>query len=961
MKLKSVIFKLLLITVFIAGAFALSSCFGCSNGCGFCSKDDKKRGVEYKLEEDGSAYYVSYIPHTTSDVVIKAEYLGKPVTRIDGYAFTEYVSYGCGGEYLSVSVSRLVVPASIKYVTHSVAIYGSTINEISYLGTLAEWCEIEGGFNLFTGSTRLMIGGALVSAFNAPESMTKIPCDLFNGYTLLSEVSLHNGVTEIGDRAFKGTGIKALFLPDNEYIGLGAEAFKGCNYLERVILPKGVKTIPESVFAECVSLSAVDIAGVIDELGASCFYGCEKLISIDFSAAAFTAIPEYAFAECRSMCSFIIPASVVTVDKNAFTGCKIYEFYNLSPFVSVDRIGNGVKDELVIVHKDLSEPSIVVVVGDFVFLNVQKPVLAAYVGNADEPTLPEAFSGGTYSLGSGLFKGYNFESVHIPDKVAEVGNSAFENCKRLVSVTGCGGLKTVGTNAFYGCDKLESVKFDFVTQIGDYAFAECKSLSSFETTAKINSVGRNAFMHTAALESVKLNAQILEYGAFEESGLVYADLNVETIDYYAFKNCAYLSEVILREGLLTLYSNAFTNCVSIKRLDFPATLENLGEQRGLTSLESVSVNENNARYKAIDGCVVEKDKKTVVLACKSAVIPNDGSVEIIGDYAFYGCSLSNVVLPESVKKIGHSAFEDGIFGSVIMTGVEKIGANAFKGCLELENVELSGNLTSISDYAFNGCAKLKSITLPDSVTDLGENVFVGCVSLEEVTLSKSITVIRMDTFAGCEKLKSIILPDSVTVLESGAFSGCVNLESVKFPENLTSIGGSAFADCVKLKSIILPDSVTVLESGAFSGCVNLESVKFPENLTSIGGSAFADCVKLKSITLPDSVMELGERVFSGCVSLEEVTLSNSLLVIPYRTFYDCRSLVRVVIPEGVKRIEHEAFLDCSALKEIVIPSTLQDIGEYAFRDCESLKTVYLPRTVYVSDNAFERKTKIIYV
>ncbi len=792
-------------------------CLSCSDGCGSCSKDDEKRGVEYTLEEDGAAYYVSYIPHTTSDVVIKAEYLGKPVTRIDGYAFSEYVSYGCGGEYLSVSVSRLVVPASIKYVTHSVAIYGSSIYEISYLGTLAEWCEIEGGFNLFTGSTRLMIDGALVSAFNAPDSMTKVPCDLFNGYTFLSEVSLHNGVTEIGDRAFKGTGVKALFLPDNEYIGLGAEVFKGCNSLERVILPKGVKTIPEAAFAECLSLSAVDIAGGIEELGAGCFYGCEKLIAIDFSAAAFTDIPEYAFAECHSMCSFIIPASVVTAAENAFNGCRVYEFYNLSPHVSVYSIGNGVKDEAVIVHKDLSEPSIVVVLGDFVFLNIQKPVLASYVGTADKPTLPESFSGGTYSLGSDLFKGYNFNSVHIPDKVVEVRSSAFENCERLLSVTGCGGLTTVGTNAFYGCERLESIVLDYVTQIGDYAFAECESLSSFESPSKLVSVGRYAFMNTATLESVKLNAQTLEYGAFEESGLVCADLNVETICTYVFNNCAYLSEVILREGLLNLQERAFVNCVSIKRLDFPATVENLGAQTGFKSLESVSVSENNARYKHIDGCIVETDAKKVVLACKNAVIPNDGSVEIIGDYAFYGCSLSKVVLPESVKKIGRSAFEGGIFGSVIMTGVETVDISAFANCSALTEIVIPSTVREIRGYAFAGCEKLKSITLPDSVTDLGASAFADCISLEEVTLSNSLTVISSSTFKGCKSIVRVDVPEGVTCIEHAAFEACSALTEIVIPSTVQEIRGYAFAGCEKLATVYLPLTVTVSASAFDEG------------------------------------------------------------------------------------------------------------------------------------------------
>lgn len=751
MKLKSILIKFLLITVFVAGTFALSSCFtgglimlgciSCNNGCDDNSGSGEAETVEYSLEEDGTSYYVSSIPHTVSEAVILSEYRGKPVTRISSYAFNEYISYGCGGEYTSVYLSRLVVPASIKSVTGQVGYYDSTIYEVKYLGTLEEWCEIEGGSNLFTGNTRLMIDGALVTSFEAPESMTKVPCDLFNGYTYLSEVTLHNGVTEIGERAFMGTRVKTLSLPDNEALGLGVGAFESCRYLESVTLPKGVKIIPEFAFAECISLAKVEVEGVIEELGASCFNGCEKLSSIDLASAVIAAIPEYAFGECSSLCSFVIPQTVIRIDSSAFSGCRIYEFYNLSQITRLAYIGgNGVGGEELVVHTDLSEPSAVAVIGDYSFITVETPVLCVYSGGDRELTLPDGVSGAEYTLADGLFEGRYITSVYIPDKVVGIGEKTFADCNSLAAVTGCDGVKNVGVRAFSGCSSLKAINLYGATKIGAYAFEECKSLSSFNSGTALTTVGIKAFINTSSLESVELIAETVDDNAFEGSGLVYADLSVETIEGYAFKNCVYLSEVVLREGLVTLQTDAFRNCASIKRLDFPSTMGTLGSQTGLKSLESVSVHENNARYKCIDGCVVETDTKTIVLACKNAVIPTDESVEGIGSCAFESVDIDTLVIPANIKKIGWSAFRNSTLRSVTITGVETINTYAFLECKNLERVEFSDNLVSIYSHAFERCESLTEITLPDSVKSVGEGAFVRCGNLKVVYLPSGAKV-----------------------------------------------------------------------------------------------------------------------------------------------------------------------------------------------------------------------------
>lgn len=122
----------------------------------------------------------------------------------------------------------------------------------------------------------------------------------------------------------------------------------------------------------------------------------------------------------------------------------------------------------------------------------------------------------------------------------------------------------------------------------------------------------------------------------------------------------------------------------------------------------------------------------------------------------------------------------------------------------MTSVTLSNNLTSIADWAFNGCTGLKSLTIPDSVTTIGKGAFKGCSGLKSLTLSKNLTKITDRSFEGCSGLTSIILPESVTTIEGsytniyGAFGDCSNLSKILIPDSVASIGVGAFQGCKKL-------------------------------------------------------------------------------------------------------------------------------------------------------------------
>ena len=376
---------------------------------------------------------------------------------------------------------------------------------------------------------------------------------------------------------------------------------------------------------------------------------------------------------------------------------------------------------------------------------------------------------------------------------------------------------------------------------------------------------------------------------------------------------------------------------------------------------------------------------------KSITIPN--SVIEIGSSAFSGCSsLTSITIPNSVTNIGDSTFWGCSSLTAIYVAVDNKNYTSVNGVLfnkdktalicypagkTDKSYNITNSVTSIGDYAFNGCSSLTSVTIPNSVTEIGGSAFVGCASLKSITMPNSVTSIGDMAFYKCSSLTSITIPDSVTSIGSSAFSDCSKLRSITIPNSVTSIGAWAFNGCTGLTAInvamenqnyVSPDGVLYNKDKTTIICYPAgkkgNNYKIPDGVTEIGSIAFSRCSSLTSVTIPNSVTSIGSGAFNGCTSLTRVTIPNSVTKIGWNAFSDCTSLTSITIPNSVISIDWYAFRGCTSLKSITIPNSVTSIGKNAFgyyydngyKKINNLKIYCYSSTAgeqYAKDNGFD--------
>ena len=320
-----------------------------------------------------------------------------------------------------------------------------------------------------------------------------------------------------------------------------------------------------------------------------------------------------------------------------------------------------------------------------------------------------------------------------------------------------------------------------------------------------------------------------------------------------------------------------------------------------------------------------------------------------------------------VVAIGDRAFENRTDLRTVMIpdSVTEMGGYAFNNCTNLSNVTLSKNLESMGSSAFGNCDGLTQIEIPKSL-DIGGNYYLGafsdCANIKKVTFERGTTKIASSLFCGCTGIEKIDIPDTVTIIQDYAFKECKNLSTVNIPDSVIEIEGWAFESCSVLTKIGIPNQTLSIAGAAFRNCTSLTDIHLPSMLKAISSSTFEGCKKLTTINFPSTLTMIGNSAFSGCESLPEAILPSGVEKIESNAFKNCKSLKKAVVPDTVSSIGSSAFYGCEALTDITLGSKLKKIDNQTFYGCAALPSIMIPYNVTtIGDSAFVNCTKLTQI
>ncbi len=446
-----------------------------------------------------------------------------------------------------------------------------------------------------------------------------------------------------------------LSLSESSIVGIGT-----CTQTELLFPRYNGKTeitqISEKAFKGKSSITNAIISDSVTSIGNYAFYGCSGLTSVTIPNSV-TSIGNSAFYECSGLTSITIPDSVTSIGSWAFDDCSNLQYIyitdvaawcNISGLDNLMRYGSNTKK--------------------------------LYINNelATSITIPN----GVKAIPAYVFKGCSsLTSITIPDNVTSIGGNAFDGCTGLTSVTIPDSVTSIGAWSFGGCKGLTSITIpDSVTSIGDGTFAVCSGLTSITIPDSVTRIGMSAFRGCTGLTNITIPD------------------SVKSIGEWAFIRCTGLTSITIDNGVTSIGEGAFSHCSKLTSITIPASVTILDNCvfSDCTGLTTIIVEKGNTKYHSDGNCLIETESKTMIAGCKNSIIPADGSVTSIGDYAFSGCTcLTSITIPDSVTSIGGSAFA---------------------GCNGLTSVTIGNGVTSIDNYAFFKCTGLTDIKFNGTIT-----------------------------------------------------------------------------------------------------------------------------------------------------------------------------------------------------------------------------------------------------
>lgn len=647
----------------------------------------------------------------------------------------------------------------------------------------------------------------------------------------------------------------------------------------------------------------------------------------DYNYAAEVVIPEgveviesFAFYQCGNLQEVYLPDSLITIGDKAFCNCKSLEIVHFGENLKTIAYGAFSACRKLDFYLDL--PNKLEVIGSGAFYDCDR-----------------------------------LETVLLPDSLKELGSKAFGMCDRLDYIYIPDGIPKIGAQVLYcsACYYYSSNWYGDAFYIGSYLLDTKKTLTGKYTVLKgITHIADGAFERCRNMTEVVLpeGLQVIGAGAFE--------------------NCIGLESIVIPQGVTTIDDEAFYWCDNLADIQLPDSVTYIGE----AAFERTAFYKNAENW---DNGVLYAG--SCLVSCQSSVSGvlqvRQGTKTIVGSAMKDRTKLTEVILPDTVTSIGENAF----YGCSRLTSVSlgkdisHIGAGAFGQCGSLETITVDpenetycsqgnclirrqdrclvmgckgskiprdGSVTSIGDYAFEGCAGLTEITIPDEILYIGVGAFRDCNNLTTMHLGNGVQIVGERAFAECDRLSHVDFGQSVHTIEGWGFAYNHGLKQLELPTSLQHLGEEAFSNSTGLVSVTFREGLMTIGKNCFAYSENLTSLCLPDSLQEIKEGAFYTCTKIKTVTFGRGLVTIGDSAFDGCFALTAVNLPDSIQTLGTAAFYECKNLTQVDLGR-VQKIGRSAFESCTALKQIHIPATVTSMGKQVFSYCTAMEQMTVSR------------------
>ena len=784
-------------------------------------------------------------------------------------------------------------------------------------------------------------------------------------------------VRAIAKNAFlNNTNIEKVTIPEG-VCTIGKYAFKGCRNLVEVVFPSTLTSIKDYAFDQCTSITTIN---------------CAMSNPFTLEKNVFSSIVPVIYIPAGSLSKYLTAWSIFdkTRYKSGEKGEKqaddnsnmIYVYYTGDKTATLAKISGALKN---------------IVIPDFVTIGGKKYKVTdigenLYKDNASNKSVAETLTmgNGITAIGANAFNGCSgLKTVQLSDSLITIGNFAFYGNSSITNLDLKKCIERIGDSAFKWCTNLVNIKLpDSLKFIGENAFESNYQLKTLEIPKKVESIGAYTFKDCKNLLNITLPDSLKSIGeyAFENSKLdsLIIPKGAKSIRMSAFSGCSNLSTLVLPSTLEEIDQLAFENCTSLKTITSRIDKDSLFEfntnvfPEAIYQTATVFVpykeedgnpfdNETVVSYRGTEGWrefknYIGGDKikgtfdnityeyltgpKTATVL--SAII-NDGELLIKGTLKIDTLYKVTAIAPSALE---NNTDKKNLVKLTITEGVDSIGANAFKGCINLTSISLPHSLRTIGQSAFESNTSLPKIEIPEGVKTIGLQAFKTCSKLETVDLPSTLRNIGDYAFAACDKITMItsdIVKDSLKTISDNVFTSTVRQKATLFvPIDNVEINGTIKkykeTDGWNFENIIEGKKGTEVKKLEKVGELTYEYLTGPKTATLTKVNLLDSAYKL---TIPDSVILGKDSVKYAVTAIEKTALQENKTV-----------LKTLVISENVERIGANAFQGCSSLERVELPSTINQIGEKVFDGCKSL--VYVcskDQTPYdINSNVFPSNT-----